>query len=70
MPFKTYLIDKINDNKFRLNGIIPSNRLPHKEKLCQLFREHVIYTADQLPPKVDLRPDMTAVEDQSKIGSW
>jgi hypothetical protein len=27
-------------------------------------------SSDQLPPKVDLRPDMTPVEDQSSIGSW
>jgi hypothetical protein len=70
MPFKTYLINKINNNRFRLNGIVPSQRLPHKGRLCQAFSDHVIYTPDQLPPKVDLRPYMTSVEDQSQIGSW
>jgi hypothetical protein len=70
MPLKTYLINKINNSKFRLNGIIPSKRLPHKQRLCQAFCEHVLYTPDQLPPKVDLRSDMTPVEDQSRIGSW
>ncbi len=70
MPLKTYLINKIINQKFQLNGIVPSNRLPHKHRLRQNFGEHVIYSPDQLPPKVDLRPEMTPVEDQSQIGSW
>ncbi len=70
MPFKNYLINKIQNQRFRLNGILPSNRLPHKKRLCQAFRHHRLYAADQLPPKVDLRPYMTTVEDQSQIGSW
>ncbi len=70
MPLQTYLVDKVHDNKFRLDGIMPSHRLPRKENLCQSFSDHVLYSADQLPPKVDLRPDMTPVEDQSRIGSW
>ena len=70
MPLKIYLINKIKNKKFRINGILPSIRLPQKERLCQAFSEHIIYTVDQLPPRVDLRPDMTPVEDQSRIGSW
>jgi hypothetical protein len=70
MPHKTYLTNKINSKKFRLNGLIPSSRLPHKRHLCKTFRDHIIYRAEQLPPKVDLRSDMTPVEDQSQIGSW
>ena len=70
MPFKTYLINKIINQKFRLNGILPSNRLPQKHRLRQSFGQHVLYSADQLPPKVDLRSEMTTVEDQSQIGSW
>jgi hypothetical protein len=70
MPFKTYLINKIKDKKFRLNGVVPSRRLPHKQRLSQSFGDHRLYAADQLPPKTDLRPDMTPVEDQSRIGSW
>ncbi|UJR09188.1 hypothetical protein I4U23_013436 [Adineta vaga] len=69
MPFKTYLINKIKHKRFRLNGIVPSKRLPRKDKLCQEFRDHKVLQADELPPKVDLRPDMTPVEDQSRIGS-
>jgi hypothetical protein len=70
MPLKTYLFDRIDSRKFRLNGIVPSNHLPSKQQLCQAFRDHVLYSANQLPHKVDLRRDMTLVEDQSELGSW
>ncbi|CAF1283762.1 unnamed protein product [Rotaria sordida] len=69
MPFKTYLINKTNNRKFRLDGVLRSRRLPAKHKLCQKFRQHMVLRTDQLPPKVDLRPDMTPIEDQSQIGS-
>ncbi|CAF3089853.1 unnamed protein product [Rotaria sp. Silwood2] len=55
--------------KFRLNGIRQSTRLPHKHRLRQAFQNYVIYSADQLPAKVDLRSDMMPIEDQSQIGS-
>jgi hypothetical protein len=70
MPRKTFLTNKNHSKKFRLNGLIPSLRLPNKRQLCQNFRQHMLYRAEQLPPKVDLRSDMTPVEDQSRIGSW
>ncbi|UJR16844.1 hypothetical protein I4U23_003743 [Adineta vaga] len=69
MGLKTYLLNRIDARRFRLNGIIPSNRLPSKQKLCQAFRDHVLYAPADLPHKVDLRSDMTPVEDQSRIGS-
>ncbi|CAF0921561.1 unnamed protein product [Adineta ricciae] len=69
MPRKTFLFNRRKQQRFRLNGILPSLRLPRKEKLRQEFRDHKVLDSGQLPPKVDLRPDMTAVEDQSKIGS-
>lgn len=70
MPIRTYLFNRFYDQKCRLNGIKPSTRLPAKEELRQNFADHVQLSSDQLPPKVDLRPSMTPVEDQSKIGSW
>ncbi len=70
MTLKTYLVNGISGRRYRLNGIRPSTRLPHKHLLRQAFGDHMIYSADQLPPKVDLRPGMTPVEDQSQIGSW
>ena len=70
MPLRTYLISRFNDKKCRLDGIMPSTRMPYKEKLCQLFSDYIRLSSDQLPPKVDLRSEMTTVEDQSKVGSW
>ena len=70
MPLKTYLRNLIDNRKWRLNGIWPSNRLPNKHQLRQAFGDHILYSAEQLPPKTDLRPNMTPVEDQSQIGSW
>ncbi|CAF1176105.1 unnamed protein product [Rotaria magnacalcarata] len=69
MAIHTYLINRITDKICRLNGIKESHRMPHKEELKMVFSDHVLLTPDQLPPKVDLRPFMTAVEDQSRIGS-
>jgi len=70
MPIRTYLFNQLNNTICRLNGVEPSHRLPHKEELRQSFSDHVLYSAEQLPSKVDLRPFMTSVEDQSRIGSW
>mgnify|MGYP007096995944 FL=1 len=69
-PSRTYLFNQLNNTICRLNGVEPSHRLPHKEELRQSFSDHVLYSAEQLPSKVDLRPFMTSVEDQSRIGSW
>lgn len=70
MTLKTYLANKLSSERFRVNGLIRSNNLPRKQRLCQSFRDHIVYRAEQLPPRVDLRPDMTPVEDQSRLGSW
>ena len=70
MSGATYLLNRIESRICRLNGIQQSDNLPNKPQLCQSFSDHVMYSNDQLPPKVDLRPNMTPVEDQSRIGSW
>jgi hypothetical protein len=70
MPIRTYIINRYYETKCRLNGIKPSTRLPNKDHLCQLFSDITKLSSDQLPPKVDLRPKMSPVEDQSRIGSW
>ena len=70
MVLRTFLANKIDNKKFRFDGLAPSRRLPNKRELCQKFRHHRIHGHDQLPPKVDLRPDMTPVENQSRMGSW
>ncbi|CAF4063790.1 unnamed protein product, partial [Rotaria sordida] len=69
MPLRTYLYNRLSAQKFRLNGVLPSVSLPSKENLRQFFSDHILFNDDQLPPKVDLRSDMTPVEDQSRIGS-
>ncbi|CAF5065018.1 unnamed protein product, partial [Rotaria sp. Silwood1] len=69
MPVRTYLINRLTNAIYRLNGIEPSHQMPHKEDLQQSFSDHVLFSSDHLPPKVDLRPYMTTVEDQSRIGS-
>ena len=70
MTVKTFLKNKLTLEKFRLNGLVPSSRLPSESQLCENFRDHILYAAEQLPPKVDLRAEMTPVEDQSRVGSW
>ncbi len=70
MPQNTYLLNRIESRACRLNGIVESSDLPSKPKLCQSFADHVLYSNDQLPPKVDLRANMTPVEDQTRIGTW
>ncbi|CAF3373550.1 unnamed protein product [Rotaria socialis] len=69
MPQKSYLLNRNQSRICRLNGILESMTMPNKPELCQSFSDHVIYSADKLPPKVDFRSSMTAVEDQSKLGS-
>ncbi|CAF1173762.1 unnamed protein product [Adineta ricciae] len=69
MPVRTYLINQLTNSICRLNGIEPSHRMPHKEELRQAFSDSILYSPEQLPPKVDLRSYMTPVEDQSRIGS-
>jgi hypothetical protein len=71
MPItKTYLVNKTSLKKSRLNGIIRSTRLPQKSSLQKHFSNHIRLGAQQLPPKVNLRSEMTPIEDQSSIGSW
>ena len=70
MSRRTYLVDTKTHTKSRLNGVQPSTRLPQKAKLQQDFTAHMRFSAPQLPPKVDLRSEMTPVENQSSVGSW
>lgn len=70
MPVRKFLLNRSTERKCRLNGVVPSTRKPEKAKLRQNFLSHMLFSDPQLPPKVDLRFEMTAVEDQSSIGSW
>ncbi|CAF1314177.1 unnamed protein product [Rotaria sp. Silwood1] len=69
MPQQSFLLNLNESRVCRLNGILGSASMPNKPQLCQSFSDHVLYSNDQLPPKVDFRAAMTPVEDQSRIGS-
>ncbi|CAF2920681.1 unnamed protein product [Rotaria sp. Silwood2] len=69
MPIRNFLTNRTARRKCRLNGILPSQRMPHKPKLQQQFSDHIRFSNSQLPHKVNLRFQMTSVEDQSSIGS-
>ncbi|CAF0884041.1 unnamed protein product [Rotaria sordida] len=69
MPRQSFLLNVNESRVCRLNGILESASMPNKPELCQSFSDHILYSSDQLPPKVDFRAAMTPVEDQSRIGS-
>ena len=62
--------DRKTGQRFRLNGDQETCHMPEKECLRKDFTQYVKYTQSQLPPKVDLRPWMTDIENQSSISSW
>ena len=70
MTVKTYFVDHINNRRYPLNGVIPSGRSTSQAASNELFRNHIVLSSSQLPPKVDLRPDMTAIENQWTANSW
>ncbi|CAF3908045.1 unnamed protein product [Rotaria sp. Silwood2] len=69
MTIKSYFVDNINHRRYPLNGVIPSGRQPTETHANKLFQNRVIVGALKLPPKVDLRPDMTTVENQYTANS-
>jgi hypothetical protein len=70
MPLRKFLSNRTAKRKCRLNGIVPAKRLPHKANLQKKFSDYRIFNGSQLPQKVDLRFEMTPIEDQASIGSW
>ncbi|CAF1225716.1 unnamed protein product [Rotaria sp. Silwood1] len=69
MPSRHYLTNQTARRKCRLNGMRPSQRMPHKATLQKQFSNYIQLSASELPRKANLRHDMTAIEDQSDIGS-
>jgi len=69
MVIETYFVSKKTGRKYRLDGYLPSTRQPSKPNLRQAFRDRRLYGANQLPPKTDLRKQMTSVENQAHLGS-
>ncbi len=67
---KMFLINRKTMERHCIGGFKKSTHKSTHKSLRQKFKKHIIYRPDDLPPKVDLRPWMTPVEDQSDLNSW
>jgi hypothetical protein len=68
---KLFLTDHQTMKRYCIGGLKRSTQKSKKKSLRKKFtRRHPIYRPDELPPKVDLRPWMTTIEDQSNINAW
>ena len=66
MSKKFNFINQETKRRYRLGGCIPSDTPSTAPKFAATAK----YMAKDLPPSVDLRPFMTAVEDQAESYSW
>ncbi|CAF4072604.1 unnamed protein product [Adineta steineri] len=69
MSFTRYIKKKLSITKCCLPNVLPTAHLPNTKRFKRSFRHHRLYKAEQLPPKVDLRPNMTPIDNQLNIGS-
>ncbi|CAF1092969.1 unnamed protein product [Adineta steineri] len=75
MPEHVFLVDNTTGKKYRLNGVLPPASLPAGSAagVAKAFAPLIRYPVEELPPKVDLRNDMTEIENQDpysqQIGS-
>ncbi|CAF5116687.1 unnamed protein product, partial [Rotaria sp. Silwood1] len=69
MSAKVYLTDEAKNKKYVLNGIKRSTRPPSEVESNKSIPKKQLSGVAPLPAKVDLRENMTAVEDQSTISS-
>lgn len=67
---KLFLINRTTLKSYCINGLKQSKRKSAHKSLRKKFTTHVALRFDELPPKVDMRPWMTPVEDQSNLNSW
>lgn len=67
---KMFMVNRITLERNCMNGLKESTHKPKDKSLRKRFEKHVRYELDELPPKVDLRPWMTPIEDQSELNSW
>ena len=67
---RQYLVNKATGQKYRVNGCMSSSNMAERSALGQSFMSLIYSGVGRLPPKVDLRPRMTKVENQSAAGSW
>lgn len=66
MDDKKFITDSISGTKFPINGCIVSSKPSDLPKFGGLRT----ISNHQLPPAVDLRPDMTPVEFQGNTNTW
>jgi hypothetical protein len=67
MPIGIFLVDRISNKKYRINGCQESERPPSDPQLRKTLSGH---RESELPPRVDLRDKMTPVEQQLRVASW
>lgn len=67
---KMFLVNRRTGQRHRVGGLKKSDYKPKDKSLRKHFTKCIIYDTKELPPKVDLRPWMTPVEDQGRLGSW
>jgi len=64
------MINRTTMKSYCINGLKESKGKSTHKSLRKKFTRHIAYRLDELPPKVDMRPWMTPVEDQSDLNSW
>jgi hypothetical protein len=67
---KLFLVNRDNMKRYCIDGLKTSKQKSTHKSLRKKFTRHVLYRPDNLPPKVDMRPWMTPVENQSDLNSW
>ncbi|CAF3630136.1 unnamed protein product [Rotaria sp. Silwood1] len=69
MVRRKFVMSKKTRKRHCIDGAKVSNREPKDPSLRQKFADHIEVNTSGLPPKVDLRPYMSPIGEQSAIGS-
>jgi hypothetical protein len=68
---KMFMVNRKTMERHSINGLKKSKHKSKHKSLRKKFAHHIVYhRPDELPPKVDLRPWMSPVEDQAELNSW
>ncbi|CAF1291457.1 unnamed protein product [Didymodactylos carnosus] len=62
-----FIFNKRTGSRFPIGGVGPPGKDPPNVKMFSSFR---LYNSRELPPKVDLRGYMTAIEYQDHLNCW
>lgn len=65
-----YLYNRVTNERYILDGDLEPDGEADYAALILDFTDCIVLDAEQLPPKVDLRPWMTDVESQTKLKTW